>query len=476
MLTRCRHFVFAWLLLLVVASVSNTVGAQEAEPAFKHSPNAGQSLATHERELESVLKEFHKLVDQSADRFEKSAKRQVERYESMMEREVRTLTRAGQIDAAAAARDLLDKIKALPITPPDDEGVHFLTTQTLEVPGSDKATKYGVDLQVNVESAGVQYTRQVEAGVKQYQTNVLTARKNYTEALKKVLSTEQRAGRLEAVREIQQAIDAQNKLPEVARPIMPQDVVEVEEGPPAYLGYYVIEYLGGFLEGERVLVRLAKDEGTLCAKFVKTTTTRGYWKTIDIPVTIVSRDEASLVFSHKESQRDDEAIHELMLVEGKPVQGSAYRSKQDFKAKRDASRGSVKVVGSPDADMLGLKDGIYIMEMTYNDRVNNDDVFRIRMEIEFGTICRTHRYSSNNVDKGWDPLGRQFFTVTTHGKELLLEYDRNMFPDWDTVVVFDLTKKGKPVAKEWSDKEDYEAGLKPKMIGELILMTGDKDD
>ncbi|MEO0477332.1 MAG: hypothetical protein AAF085_15395, partial [Planctomycetota bacterium] len=331
-------------LLLMLLFFATAICPATAEPTFKHSLNAQRTLKKHGGVLDGLKAGYFKAAEQAGKRFEKTAQRHVDRYASLVEREVRSLTRAGEIDAATAANEMMAKVQELLIAPPDSNGLHFLSKQNTEVPGSDKVTKYGVDLLVDIESAGVLYGKQLDIAFESYETKVIVAWNSLKADLEKVLNAEQRAGRLDAVREIKTVLDSQKNAPEIPRPSLEKKAGPAKGDPPAYLGYHIIEYHSGFMQRERFIVRISEDDGMLASRYVRKTTGSGTWETLDIPVKIESQDKKLLVISHKDGQRETEVVHELWIDEGKLVQSFAWRSKKDYKSRRDAAQGSVNAI------------------------------------------------------------------------------------------------------------------------------------
>lgn len=462
------------MLFLCLMAIGLAAKAQELEPTFKHSPNAERALALHQKDLQTLVDDFHRLTEQAGQRFAQSAKRHVERYESLVDREVRTLTRAGEFEPAKAANDLLTEIKALPVAPPNSEGLHFLSTQNLEAAGSDKVTKYGVDLLVNVESAGALFAKQVQSGADQYKLKVQAARQDYTEALEKVLANEQRAGRLEAVQEVQAAINAQQNLPEVTRPSLVPSADTAEADKPAYVGYFIIDYDSGFLDRQKYLVQLTEDGGMVHAKYLRTSKRKGKWETLSLPIEMISTEKDLLAFSHQDTLGDTEVVHEMWLGNGIPIQDRAYASKQDHRAKRNAAKGSVNAAGSPGADLLGLADGVYVMDMqehkTFKGKASKRK-YAIRIRVEDGVIYRTHRSWSEDAAE-WEPVGHQFFSVETRDKHLFLTFDKNML-SYDNVYVIEMgDKDGQKISGWWKQQQRVD-GDSPSLTGKLRRLKAD---
>lgn len=471
-------FIRFWLILFICAiGICTRVQAQENEPVFKHSPSAERSFESYQHDLLELAEDYQRLVAQSDRKFKKSAKRHLDRYESIVELEVRNLTRADSIEAAQASNDLLALLIELEITPPDHEGLHFLSSINLEVAGSDIITKYGVDLLVNVESLGVLYSKQIDAGFAQYKSKVTSTRDAYIKALERVRAKEKQAGRLEAVQEIQAEIDAQKQLPEIQRPVI-ETGDEVYDGPiaadkPKYVGYFIIGYSTGFLERQKYLIQLSEDGGMVHSRYVYTSETKGKWETISLPIKIVSHEENVLVFTHKAELRNTEVVHEISLNDGVPIKDQAWASEKDRDAGRHAANGNIRLAGSPGADLLGLKDGVYLMKKKEVRTLSGGKVlvghkhFIDRIVVENGVIYRTHRSQSEDAAE-WEPVGHNFYHVQAKDGKLILTYDKNMLPEWENVYIINMKDNDDQEMAGWWKAEHAKENRHPNFEGKLI--------
>lgn len=209
---------YARFLFALLLSVSLGSYAQDHALDFSSSPNGKKAQKTHFDNLTALTKLFNKSVGEADGRFKQTAERDIQRYTLLLQREVRALTRAGQFDAASQAQQALDAANAWRVHRPTFQGEHFLSSANIEVQGSEKATKAGVDLLVDVQKAAVMHNKQLEAAYLLYAKQVADARTGYVGALERVQSTEQRAGRLEAVRQVMAAIKTVEGWQDVRRP------------------------------------------------------------------------------------------------------------------------------------------------------------------------------------------------------------------------------------------------------------------
>lgn len=155
-----RHYIH--LLFVAAVCLGIDLPAHAVTFAFKHSPNAKRLQDKNIKELRGLLGEYKKMVADAGERFEIASRRHIQRYSIALQREVRSLTRDGKIDAAFAVQAKVDESKKWKIYPPNFEGVHFLDKIDLTVEGSDEAAKKAVDLSVEVEKLGQLYAKQGE--------------------------------------------------------------------------------------------------------------------------------------------------------------------------------------------------------------------------------------------------------------------------------------------------------------------------
>lgn len=217
------RLVFCFVLCL---SWGTRVFAQQDRFDFSESENASRAQATYFENILKLRKEFDVKVDDADNRFIKSSERYIERYAGMIEREVRSLTRLGKIDEASQLAAASRKIVELDILPPDAQGSHFLNTISLEIPGNEQATKYGLDLRVEIEKLGVAHAKQVQIAGQQYCEQALDTRKFHIELLKRILVNEQFAGRINAVQQIQAAVEKLSDMQTVEPPKIESHVPE----------------------------------------------------------------------------------------------------------------------------------------------------------------------------------------------------------------------------------------------------------
>ena len=466
-----RHFIH----LLFVAAVCLGIGlpAQAMTFAFKHSPNAKRLQDKHIQDLRGLLGEYKKMVSDAGDRFEIASRRHIQRYSIALQREVRSLTRDGKIDAAFAVQAKVDESKKWKIYPPNFEGVHFLDKIDLTVEGSEAAAKEAVDLSVEVEKLGQLYAKQVDLAFERYKENVAKTRASYIEALERVLTSEQSAGRLDAVKEVMAAVKAIKELPPVEQPGKPRVVennnptrpsgnndnepdhnhghedeperdptrpnifegvhgddehegtdkppvididVENEGDTPRWAGYYVIKYSINGRHGVRYVVKL-DDEGSTV--LFSSRDSKGNDRELQhIPIKITELDSSGIVFKHEsDTQVKGTIVHRLSFSDGKPAKGRVWWSEFGFDRNDEpAQTGEVYRLGSPEADLLGLANGVYIAEMAQVKSKSNKPEFKtIQFEVTVDDgnimISRDHRGTA----RGWSDFHAFMLNVETVG-------------------------------------------------------------
>lgn len=460
------------LILLSLLACALPAPAQSEGLDIEHSPNAKRALRQHGEERAALEANYLASLGEPAKRFTQACKRHINRYTAMLDREMRALTRGGSIEEAKAVRAAVEQAKGWVVALPDRDGLHFLSKADLEVPGSEKATKLGVDLLVGVESAGDHYAKQIGKAFVQYKAKVSAARQDLQQELARIHEQEQRAGRLEAVDELNKAIAAIKQLPEVERPMPqapePEEPVEVKpDERPGYAGFYLIEYESGFLNNGKLMIQLAKGGGVLHRAYLDTT--RWSWKDYNDPIKLVSADQKLLVMTQHDRMRKRDMVHELKLSDGVPLSASVWPDREAHRTNQARSDGVIRVLGSPGADLLGLKDGTYVMAMDMHvspSRRLERKTYSMKLKISDGVIYRTHRNWTLKAS-AWDPVGMEFFTVTTEQDMLVLKFDQSMHT-WKDHIEIDLSGEGDPRVKYWWSHEWKAQGDQPSLVGKLV--------
>ncbi|MBX2853033.1 MAG: hypothetical protein KTR15_14955 [Phycisphaeraceae bacterium] len=458
-------------VLLSALLYAQPVSAQSEGLELKHSPNGKRALRLHAEKQAGLEADYLESIELPAKRFNQTCERHVNRYTSMLDREIRTLTRKGALEEAKAIQSAIQRAEAWSIAPPDGEGLHFLSQETLEVVGSDKATKLGVDLQVNVESAGVAYAKHIQQAFGQYKLKIDSARNLLKGELTTVLEQEQRAGRLEAVQEVQAAIDAIKTLPAVTAPKNEEPEQADEADEPAeqpkdrYHGYYVLRHEANGKTQRRYLLELGEEESAI--REYNTADMGGSWQNVDWHVKVI-REQGSKLLIQSTDDHGNELIHELSLRENRrPHKATTWRSRQDYDNKREpVGSGYVQIPGTPDADLLGLKDGEYFMAMTRTYSATYSHPLAYRVRVLNGTIVRTHENVTDDPDQ-WKRTYHVFYTVKTEGKRLVLRQDATMRRNISQFMMVNMSGK-RPKIAGWSSKLDYDRKDDPDYQGELI--------
>ncbi|MGB0768064.1 MAG: hypothetical protein ACPGYV_10175 [Phycisphaeraceae bacterium] len=283
-LARLSCWIVAWALVL---GGHWSAAAQSEGLSLEHSPNGERALRLHGEKLAELESFYEQSLEQPAERFKKTSQRHVDRYRSLLDREMRALTRAGSIEQAEAVQSALRASENWSLTTPDGEGFHFLSKADLSVKDNERATKLGVDLLVDVESAAQSYAKHADRVFKQYQVKVEAARRSLIQDLSNTLSHEQQSGRLEAVQELTAAIEAIEKLPEVERPEPKREPEPgagvdgvgalaggggAEEGPvhPELRGYYMLTYLDADDMNRETIIELRADKALVRGQYKRT--------------------------------------------------------------------------------------------------------------------------------------------------------------------------------------------------------------
>lgn len=456
------------LMLCLIALLPGHVSvAQDAQAGFEHSPSAQAALDRYERALEQNAAVYHEQVAVVNDRFATLAQRYVQQYTTRLEQLLRELTRDGQLEGARQVQAMIDAAGQWQITPPDSEGNHFLSSVVLEADQSERATQLGIDLLVQVQRAGVTYSEQAGAIFDVYVVAVESARREYRTALDRAVAGEQRAGRFEAVQEINDAIVALNSADE----IRPPDASVAGGGAGAavqaapFAGFYSLHY-GAGRRAWNFYIELTGEGGMVHGH---NTRRGGNWADVSWPIEIVAHEGDTLLIRHDHPLREM-AIHEITLGEdGRPASTRLWWSMQAYRTGRDSMQGEVEVFGSPDADLMGLSDGDYVLDMraTANPRGGEVRDFDYRIQILNGVIAMTQE---NTTGQGgvWTELLPQVLRVQSENDTLLLTFDRRCKGDRLGIIRVHPAVRGAPTVEYWWNALEYERGAEPNLTGAML--------
>lgn len=511
MLPMTKRFNGLAILIAVVLGVSLPAAA-DAFP-FRHSPNASRAQSQYFEEVKEARSQFMSQLDEAGKRFNLAAEREIQRYASGMNRDVRDLTRAGEVKAAYAVRAMAKSTEEWVVSPPDYNGVHFLNTIDLSVKENDAATSKGMDLLVDVEKLGVLYGKQVDVAFESYVEQVAKSRTALIESLQRLLDAEQSAGRINAVGELTTAIEKFKALPQPQRPDAPIEAqadprdrqakadapqgsndephkpsrptifegIHEDPGPqsttPAPLnkdgdvpwaGYYLLKYSRGGQQGIEFMVKLDEKGGTVL--FITRQGPGNERVDLSIPVQVVSHDQSQLIISHKSDLHGETHFHEITLLNGKPTSCKAWWTQQSYtSSEAPIQTGSVLTMGSPEADLLGLADGVYLVKAQQRvNKANRSEEKTIQFEITVDAghvMVSRHNWGKN--DRNWSEFHAFMLNVQTDGNQLVMTYDRDAF-DWPDTFVIDMSDKTRPVLKHWWRDDWRPRGDAPSSTGEMV--------
>ena len=327
------------------------------------------------------------------------------------------------------------------------------------------------------------------------------------EDLERVATNEQDAGRLDALREINRAIEAFKQMPAPPRPDQPEDATRETQTkdttrptedqpnkPPvifegihdeldpqqastpkpldradgtSWAGYHLLEF-GSGRQSSKFLIKLDAKGGTLLMTSSASQPNDRFYHAI--PIEIVSKDDSQVLIKHQSDRfRDTTVMHVIDLVNGKPASCKTWSTDQAYTSNEAPSQtGQVSAMGNPDADLLGLADGVYIAEMQQTiNKANRREVKTIHFEI---TVDGGHAMVSRHHKgdrAGWSEWHPFMLVVETTGSELAMSYDRDEF-DWADLFVIDMSDKANPVLKHWWRGDWRNRGDGPSAVGALV--------
>eukprot|EP00752_Nemacystus_decipiens_P014426 g12835.t1 len=197
----------AAFLVLALCGPVTVVAEGPAAQGLSESPNAERQARLHEEALAALLLDYQGTAKQALKRFEKLAEMRVDRYLVQLDSTVRTLTRQGAIDEASSVQAFRQEAQEWVVAPPDEAGQHFLSLVDFDAVKNTQAVKHKEELLKHVDQAAEAYRKQLARAFERYQEQVVAARWAYRGELEAVLKMEQRAGRLDAVKQVEAELD-----------------------------------------------------------------------------------------------------------------------------------------------------------------------------------------------------------------------------------------------------------------------------
>lgn len=482
----CRNGWLGLLLFSLLLLAAQPAHAQAEGLELKHSPNGKRALQLHAEKRQGLEATYLESIGDPLTRFEQTCERHIKRYTSMLDREIRTLTRQGSLEQAKAVQAAMEQAEEWTITAPNNKGLHFLSKTNLQVEGSEKATKFGVDLQVGVESAGVLYNKQVDRLFTQYQSKVQAARESLQGELAKVKDIEQRAGRLDAVQELQAALAAMKKLPAIEKPqpkasepedgardrpgreIKPFDKFKVSE---AFLGFYSIRYNGPDRLYREVLVELREDRALVRGEYSYTREREIKWTQEDSGVEVGKRNDTGMSWRFEESSGAEVVINLQLTERYSRVyidSGTTFSMSTDKSGFTEPARCYVRKLGYKPETVKGFEDGVYNIALDLKRDPEGNEIkgeMKFRLEVTSGTFFINQRTSVDKPDKFKDCMPT-VFRVRAQGGNIIWEAEYSLGRQQE-MFVQRVLKDGTKEMQLWWDRSDYRNGQTADAFGTL---------
>jgi|GEM_PF-2222946 len=480
-----------WVMcVLAVTLLGGAVHVSAAEDAeMASSPNGQRAQRLFNEQLEALKKDYFKRADEPVQRFEQASERHVARYVGLLERQVIALTRAGNFDAAQAVQAALEQSKQWVLTPPDKDGLHFLSKVSLDVPADAQSSKYGVDLLVNIEKTGELYTKQVEQLFKRYEADVIAARMAFEKTLQDISDIEQREGRLSAVKQVRAAIEVVKNLPAVQMPEAPVDnaqpdgpdkraVAEKIDLPEGTAGTYNVFYRDINNSSRLRAMLLMTSEGCYCLG--RYTLAEGEeqarWDVKQLPITLLERNENTLVLSYTLPDGTD-IIHEFAAGQRSQSDARYWRGKENYPLRGNAMSCNIYKSGSAMPRSLGIEDGVYEMKMkiltdTEGNPMQKD--VRLKILVIDGVMVKTHHNFTDSPDRWQDSEPIAYYAYERDGQI-------NITPDRGLAFIRHLAYmdmeavNGERKIRYWWDDNWQREGQGPSMTGVFKKLVEEAD-
>ena len=163
-------------------------------------------------------------------------------------------------------------------------------------------------------------------------------------------------------------------------------------------------------------------------------------------------------------------MHVIDLVNGSPASCRTWWSEVAYTRNDEPAQiGQAHRMGNPDADLLGLADGVYLAKMAQTrNKANKSENKTIQFEV---TVDAGHvmisRHNMSTSENKWSEWHAFMLLVETDGNALAMKYDSDEF-DWADLFVIDMSDKTKPVLKHWWRSDWRDRGEGPSAVGELV--------
>lgn len=482
-----KRFVIAALIFFGLSLPTYQAEAQSEGIELEHSPNGRRALQKHEETRKDLQGFYNQAVDTPGKRFQQTAERHLSRYITALEREVRSLTRKGDIEQAEAVQHAIKQAQRWTVSVPNAKGLHFLSRADLEVKGSEKATKLGVDLLVDVETAAQAYAKQSEKVFEMYKDKVLAARDVLEGELKKALNIEQRAGRLEAVKEIQTTLEAFKDLPEIVPPgasaeependdpfhidrRRPGRVVEIQD---TIEGFYSLRYVGADRGMREAIVELRTNSCIVRAQLHNSPKDRGVtWENDPVEIKVTNHSETGMTLSFKDFSGAEVFANLKITTRNNRAsiesRGTFSRTDGEGGGLSNSEPCYVRKLGYRASTVKDFEDGVYILEMDLRKDKNGKPVegtVKFRLEVIKDTFIITRSSNILSPDRLVE-IAPSFYRVRSQGGDTLFEAEYTLTRNQQMFVQRTLQNGDKEI-QLWWDRSDYRSGESADAFGTI---------
>ena len=472
-----RLFFYA-LVMLALLMPTLDAEAQSEGIELEHSPNGRRALQKHEETRIDLQGFYNQANETPSKRFQQTCERHVARYVTALEREVRDLTRKGSIQEAEAVQQAIQRAERWTVFPPNHKGIHFLSQTDLEVKASEKATKLGVDLLVNIETAAQAYTQQSDKVFELYQAKIVAAREVLAGELNKALDIEQRAGRLEAVQEIKASLESLKQLPEILPPgesvveaknddpfhidrRLPKSVIEISD---AIEGFYSLRYTGTDRRLREALIELSTNRCVVLAQYYTSPQDGSVqWDKELVDISVSNQNDTGMTLRFTDYSGSDVFANLTITTRYNRTSIESRGTYSISEAKGGALSNPqtcyLRKLGYRAETVKDFEDGDYIVEMDLKQDPDGKPVngrIKFRLQVIEGTFMINQRTSLSDPNKFEDCMPT-IFRVRAMGGDTLFEAEYTLARQQEMFVQRTL-QSGEKEIQLWWDRADYQKG------------------
>lgn len=361
---------------------------------------------------------------------------------------------------------------------PDADGTCFIDRVGLDVAGSEPASGAGVDLLVSVTEYKLACLEAIERDREAYRTSVRDARARLIRLLEQSREQAMRAGDLEAVDEIAQAVESltlqgdEVVLPEVASQGdggglaggQVDAAVEAQLTDDLPYGFYLFNgrRTNSGRRGQRFSMLTHIDENGATRYLIRW---NNGWRLVELAGRSEVQPEGKVVLRLNNGNEDAMAMEWTPQGEGR-ASARIWWVGADYAAGAvDNATGTMQHIGGARQQIESLPNGSYVVDLTSRispDGGSDRQRFQHRYEVQYGQVTRWQVRSGDD----WGAVNPRPMLVEQQDDLIVLRYDPSV-EDNPAVMTITFDERGRGEARLWWNTAWYERGDEPSATGPI---------